>query len=400
MRSMRGAMCAALMVFGMLAVATTVSAQGSAPVVSNVVAQQIPGTGNVRVTYDVSDPDGDSVSVSVIFSSNNGTTYDMLPRTISGDVSKRIAPGAGKVVTWAASSDFPGLYYPQVVAKVIANDGVMASSEMVLVPGGSTAPYSSPAYVSSYLIDKFEVTNAEFQRFIDAGGYSTRAYWSAEGWNRRVQGNWTAPSGWNVAGSYVGASYPGFPVSGVSWYEAEAYANFVGKRLSTEVEWEKACGLSSGRDFAWGDTLDPRRANYLNNGDPNDNFPTPVGFFNGTLYQAIFQTRNSPSPFGAYDLMGNMAEWVRDWHPASGEVLSSYPSGPVDPVGVSSGQYKILRGGSYASLPQYMYARYGYYRYLYLQGVGNIQFVLNEHYADPSRRVSNIGFRLVRPVTQ
>jgi formylglycine-generating enzyme required for sulfatase activity len=312
----------------------------------------------------------------------------------------RIAPGAGKVVTWAASADFPGFYYPQVVAKVIANDGMMASSEMVLVPAGNMQfGYSifsgtrGTVFISAFMLDKYEVTNAEFQRFIDAGGYSTRAYWSFDGWNRKVAYNWTAPSGWNTAGSYVGASYPGFPVSGVSWYEAEAYANFVGKRLPTEAEWERACGT---RVYAWGDTMDSRRVNFANSGDPNDNFPTPVGYFNGTVYQNIFQTRNSPSPYGAYDLMGNVAEWIRDWSSPPGSTLSTnYSGGGVDPVGPSSGSYKMIRGGSFLNNAQVLVSRYHQ-----INNFGDAGLTDGTHYRDPATRWSNVGFRLVRPVTQ
>jgi formylglycine-generating enzyme required for sulfatase activity len=360
-------------------------AQGNAPVVSNVVAQQIPGTGNVRVTYDVSDADGDSVSVSVIFSSNNGVTYDMLPRTMSGDVNKRIAPGTGKLVTWSASADYPGFYYPQVVAKVIANDGVMTSSEMVLVPGGMSpinVSYQAGAnvYISAFMLDKYEVTNAEYQRFIDAGGYSTRAYWSDAGWAAKTAtgANWVAPLGWGV-NKYVGPNYPGFPVTGVSWYEAEAYANFLGKRLPTEAEWEKALRGNTNNVYGYGSALDPKRCNYLNNGDPNDNNPTPVGYFNGTLYQAIFQTVDSPSAFGAYDLVGNVAEWMRDWYGSTG-----YPSGNIDPIGPSAGTVKVIKGGSFSQDETYLPPRWV---------SPNTTFALG-----PSTRQANVGFRLVRPV--
>lgn len=383
MRSIMKPVWVGVLALAALLAPVVASAQGNAPVVSNVIAQQIPGTGNVRVTYDVSDADGDSVTVSVIFSSNNGVTYDMLPRTISGDVSKRIAPGTGKVVTWAASADFPGFYYPQVVAKVIANDGVMTSTEMVLVPGGassighsSTSPLTT---ISAFMIDKYEVTNAEYQRFIDAGGYSTRAYWSDAGWAVRTSGGWVAPAGWNTA-KYVGPNYPGFPVTGVSWYEAEAYANYMGKRLPTEAEWEKACRGNTSRTYAWGDTLDSRRSNWLDSGDPNDNNPTPVGYFNGTLYQAIFQTQDSPSLYGAYDLMGNVSEWVRDWYAQYG-----YPGGSLNPAGPASGSNKVHKGGSYVLGPNFL-------SWTERRDYGTAQN------AAPSTRSASIGFRLVRPV--
>jgi formylglycine-generating enzyme required for sulfatase activity len=353
MRSMLGAKCAALMVFGMLAVTTTASAQGSAPVVSNVVAQQIPGTGNVRVTYDVSDADGDSVFVSLVVSFDNGANFNILPRTITGDVYKRVAVGIGREAIWSASVDYPGFYYSSVIAKIIVNDG--APSEMVLVPGGQSPIGSTTVYISSFLIDRFEITNAEYQRFMDAGGYTTQAYWSSNGWAAKVSNNWTQPLNWNS--KYVGPSAPGYPVTGVSWYEAEAYANFVGKRLPTEAEWEKACRGSTNNRYAWGDSLDPRRVNYYQSRDPNDDNPTPVGYYNGTLYFNSFQTIDSPSPFGAYDLNGNVNEWVQDFYSSGSN--ASYPSSASNPTGTlfgtGMGSARIVKGGSYGSNPSSSY---------------------------------------------
>lgn len=368
------------------------AAAQNAPVVSNVVAHQVTGTGIVEVTYDVSDADGDSVTVTAIFSSNNGVTYDLLPRTITGAVNTRIAPGTGKVITWNAAADFPGFYWPEVVAKVIANDGRVDAGEMVLVPGGvfirgdNAGSGTGGAYpaqdvtVDSFYVDKFEVTNAEYKRFIDAGGYSTPAYWSTEGWSNRVGQGWTSPSGWGTR-VYAGPNYPGFPVTGVSWYEAEAYANFVGKRLLTEAEWEKAARGTDGRTYPWGDALDNRRANWLSSADPNDNFPTPVGYFNGTLYQAIFQTVDSPSPYGAYDMAGNVEEWVRDWYQLN------YSGASVNPTGPASGNNRVLRGGS--SWLDETYSR-TFHR--------SWQVPYHQMGSNGSAPENGVGFRLGRPV--
>ena len=107
----------------------------SAPVVSNVVATQIAGTYQVRITYDVSDADGDPVTVSVVCSSNNGVAFDLSPVTVTGDVNVAMAPGPGKQIIWNAAADYPGNLWPQVVAKVIASDGSALSGEMVMLTG-------------------------------------------------------------------------------------------------------------------------------------------------------------------------------------------------------------------------------------------------------------------------
>ena len=333
---------------------TSVLAQNSAPVVTNVNAFQVEGTGFVQINYDVSDADGDSLSASVICSSDNGVTFDLLPVTVSGDVNRPMAGGAGKQILWEASADYPGRYWSEVVAKVVVSDGPSKSGEMVFVPAGEFTMGSTnggadeqpvhTVYLDAFYIDKYEVTNAEFQVFIDAGGYNTKAFWSEEGWAYRNMHDWTEPYYWSSGEHSSGPSWPGFPVHGISWYEAEAYANFVGKRLPTEAEWEKAARGTDERTYPWGEEINGSRANYIRSGDPYDNLSTPVGFYDGRLFpNPPFQTTNSPGPFGAYDQAGNVFEWVSDWYSADYYTNSPYenPQGPVNET-----DSKIVRGGS------------------------------------------------------
>jgi formylglycine-generating enzyme required for sulfatase activity len=341
---------------GLALLAPAARAQNSAPVVTNVAAYQIQGTGQVRVTYDVSDAEGDQVTARLVCSSNGGGTFDLLPVSVSGHVNVQMAPGPGKEILWNAAADYPGRYWPQVVAKVYASDGPALASEMVLVPAGNFLMGSTSGnadeqpqhtvYLDAYYIDKYEVTNAEFEQFIDAGGYDIQALWSASGWNARQGNGWTAPAFW-ASGSYnSGPGYPGFPVVGVSYYEAEAYATFVGKRLPTEAEWEKAARGTDARTYPWGEGISTSRANYSSSGDPFEPYSTPVGFYDGRLHpNPPFQTTDSPSPYGGYDLAGNVLEWVRDWYSAT-YYASSPSSNPPGPV---SGSYRVLRGGSWSN---------------------------------------------------
>jgi formylglycine-generating enzyme required for sulfatase activity len=100
-------------------------------------------------------------------------------------------------------------------------------------------------------------------------------------------------------------------VTYVTWYGANAYANYYGYRLPTVFEWEKAARGQDGRAYPFIHEPTSERANYHHSHDPFDkaNGTTPVGFYNGEK-QGDFQTFNSPSPYGCYDMAGNVAEWL------------------------------------------------------------------------------------------
>jgi len=107
--------------------------------------------------------------------------------------------------------------------------------------------------------------------------------------------------------------YELFPVAYVTWMGANAYAKFYGWRLPTCMEWEKTARGSDGRSYPFIEEPTPKRANYYHSKDPFDvaNETTPVGFYNGKNHGG-FQTIDSPSPYGCYDMAGNVAEWMGD----------------------------------------------------------------------------------------
>ena len=147
----------------------------------------------------------------------------------------------------------------------------------------------------AFWIDLHPVTNARFARFIAAGGYDREAWWTAEGWIWRQLSNAEAPLMWAQSGWDGGDQ----PVAGVSWYEADAYARWAGKRLPTDAEWEKAARGSDGRRYPWGDEW-PHAA--VANFDMQVGRTSPVG-----LYPA------GASPHGCLDMAGNVNNWVSDW---------------------------------------------------------------------------------------
>jgi hypothetical protein len=170
-------------------------------------------------------------------------------------------------------------------------------SGMVFVPGGAYQFRNSPEVtLEDYWIDRFEVTNKEFQKFVDQGGYQKREYWKEPFLKDgritpfeeamiefRDSTGRPGPATWEL-GRYL-AGKDDFPVNGVSWYEAAAYAAFAGKSLPTVYHWHNAAGYPSTNS----DIL--RLSNYQGAG------PARVGSFTGV------------SPYGAYDMAGNVAEW-------------------------------------------------------------------------------------------
>lgn len=149
---------------------------------------------------------------------------------------------------------------------------------MVLVPAGEF--YFGPDRVKltlpDYYIDRFPVTNAEYKKFVEATGAPEPTHWR--------RGTW--PEG-----------KADHPVVNVTWEQAAAYADWVGKRLPTEEEWEKAARGTDGREWPWGSSFDSSRCNTNESGIWDT---TPVGKYSPA----------GDSPCGAADMAGNVWEWV------------------------------------------------------------------------------------------
>lgn len=129
----------------------------------------------------------------------------------------------------------------------------------------------------------------------------------------------------------VQAGYENHPVVAVTWFGAKAYCEAQGGRLPTEREWEKAARGTDGRAYPWGNDLASNQANFYASRDPAEKQfgaqgdTTPVGFYNGKTY-AGYQTLDAASPFGLYDMAGNVWQWTSDVYPGT--------------------HYRFMRGGS------------------------------------------------------
>lgn len=239
-------------------------------------------------------------------------------------------------------------------AKITGKDG----APMVLVPAGEFtmgAPDNDkdgfpderpahPVYLDAFYIDQFEVTTARYATFF-----------------KETKRN--PPQLWSEA---VLKQHGNKPVVGVTWDDAQAYCQWAGKRLPTEAEWEKAARGTDQRWYPWGnDPPNKRLANFDNCCDFQDYAVlSDVGSFEG-----------GQSPYGAYDMAGNVWEWMGDWYDRTLYPQRAKGKTPVrNPRGPEKGEIRVLRGGSWDY-------EAGSMRTSYRNGV------------NPTFRVNYIGFR-------
>lgn len=209
---------------------------------------------------------------------------------------------------------------------------------MVYVPAGafemgSTRGSSDERPVHTVALDAFwldqtEVTNAQFAAFLNEhdnqpeGDLAWLNLRSTDGLIYQPGDKFRPKSG-----------YADHPVIKVSWYGAAAYCEWVGGRLPTEAEWEYAARGPDSLIYPWGDALDCAKGNFSSNCDPDsDELTAPVGSF-----------PEGKSWIGAYNLSGNVWEWVADWY-----AKDYYTRSPKEnPTGPHKGEYRVLRGGSW-----------------------------------------------------
>ena len=201
-------------------------------------------------------------------------------------------------------------------------------SELILIPqgefwmgdeGGRNNP-KHQVFLDAYYIDKYPVTNIQYERFVRESRYNSEG-----DWKRHYS---------------TGMAY--YPVTCVTWNDADNYLKWAGKRLPTEAEWEKAARGNDERLFPWGNEWDNNKcSNLLMNRSDLMSLMCNMEDGRGTI--PVGSIPEGASPFGVEDLSGNVSEWVQDWYSND-----SYLKGPAgNPQGPPKGKFKVNRGGSW-----------------------------------------------------
>jgi formylglycine-generating enzyme required for sulfatase activity len=218
---------------------------------------------------------------------------------------------------------------------------------------------SHPVTLSDYYIDLYEVTNARYAQCVSAGICSLP--------ERQISQSRTD--------YYENPSFDDYPVLYVDWQAAQTYCQWRGGSLPTEAQWEKAARGTDGRLYPWGNNFDGNSLNFCDsscttiltadwaNLSYNDGYgdTSPVGSYS-----------SGASPYGIYDLGGNVWEWIADWYERNYYSLS--PS--LDPTGPPSGEWRVVRGGSWS-----------------YSGFSALTFYRDTE--DPGGGHNNVGFRCV-----
>lgn len=255
-------------------------------------------------------------------------------------------------------------YLPKILKTPPPTAGKNYKKDMIKIPGGlfemgfdenKWSEYFAydiemplhKVYLNDYEIDNTPVTNSDFINFINDGGYENFKYWLSDGWEAVKCNKWIAPLYWerDENGSWIKRdfkgkrfieNFPDEPVTNISYYEADAYAKWAGKRLPTEAEWEKAAAWdensNSKRLFPWGnENPDESNSNLLESKvwSPADVFAYPKGV----------------SFYGCFGMIGDCWEWTQSEFMA----YPGFKSGFAEYNDKWFGSQKVLRGGSFGT---------------------------------------------------
>lgn len=276
-------------------------------------------------------------------------------------------------------------YQPKINKRPNSIDNPDVEQGMVKIPGGlyelgfsgSDFCYDNEVpehktYLNAYEIDTYPVTNKQFMAFIDAGGYEDYRFWLSDGWDIVNEKKWDAPLYWQKMEGYwykkdfagLNKILPHEPVTNVSYYEADAYSKWAGKRLPTEAEWEKAA--------SWNEELNKKTMYPWGNKLPSEHNSNLLESWNWAPSQ-IGSYPQGKSYYGCQQMLGDVWEWTSSeyvLYPGFRSKFSEY----TDKWAINQ---KVLRGGSFATPRSQIRNSY-------------------RNYFKPHERIPFSGFRCVR----
>jgi serine/threonine-protein kinase len=288
--------------------------QGTTPTAAPAVVQiTAPPSAAAKPPTDTSRP-----QATITPAATSRSTATLAPPTSTGAPS----PARGLVIGSTMVSDKDGM----TLVYVPAGEFTMGSADGDSEASSDEKPQHKVA-LDAFWIDRTEVTNAQYRKCVAAGACQPPSN----------------SSSYTRSSYYGNAEYDNYPVLYVSWEAAQKYCQWAGRRLPTEAEWEKAARGTDGRKYPWGNGA--LAGNLLNFCDRNCSFDwkdsavddgyadtAPVGHYPA-----------GASPYGALDMAGNVWEWTADWYNKT-----YYQNAPAqNPKGPDSGQYRVLRGGSW-----------------------------------------------------
>ena len=250
--------------------------------------------------------------------------------------------------------------------RIAADDSLMA-----LVPSGrfimGKPEEARRVTLRAYYIDRLEVTNAQYAKFLAAVKKQGDEAWRHPEQPKSKKGH--EPAFWSNLN--LGEGKADHPVVGVDWFDAYAYAAWAGKRLATEAEWERAARGTDGRPYPWGASPPEKGLRYRSNffgsylGADGYRFTAPVGSFPA-----------GASPAGCLNMAGNVAEWCADWFAPLPEERRL-----VSPTGPATGKQRVTKGGAWNLSADSIrcFCRWP---------------------LDPSRRLASVGFRCAKDVPE
>jgi len=312
------------------------------PMITDVVVEARGDT--LVIEFDLADPDGDEMTV-LLFAAGTDLALPPDEPGVVGDIGTGIFSGPGKKITVSLSEVREGAAAP-FIPRLLAHDGKGLGGEMISIEseGGP-----------DFMIDKYEITNAQFAAFMRSDGYERMEFWIIDdgsievvetGWNYAGRFGWIAPRHWDSTVDPPWSTDPKSgsacsPVLGISWFEAYAYCKWAGRRLPTSGEWVESAGTREAQ-YPWGESFAPGASpplfnlanikysysGYESGGFTSDGsqYAAPVGSY----------SPRGDSRLGLVDVYGNVWEWC-----AEAVTVVDY--------GTYSCATRPLRGGSWAT---------------------------------------------------